>query len=601
MPSHVDPLGQKSGMFGAVFCFCWSYWRRHPRRIIGMLTLILLATSIEACIPLQLGKLVDHVSKGENSAAVLAVTLVVGAGAALAVLRYVSSRLLMRVTMTVMREMAEEGFSRVQRFSTQWHASTLSGSTVRDITRGIWGYDVLADMIVLGFFPALVLLCSIIGLMTWHWGVMGGVIATGSIVYIALAIVLVWKLVTPEARNSSRWDSAMNGALSDAITCNAVVRSFAAEEREESRLFAIIGRWQNAITLAWSRYILTGFVQNGVALVMQGATLWLGLWLWRHGRAGPGDIVYLVTTFTLLAAYLREVANHVRGLLRSVSDIEALARFSSQPAGIQNTPNAVSLVVHEGSIRLENVSFVYPGRSEPLYTNLSLDIEAGSHVGLVGPSGSGKSTFVKLLQRLFDVDSGKILIDGQNIAEVTQESLHRAIAVVAQEPILFHRSLAENIAYAKPDASRAEIVAAAKRVYAHDFIVNLPLGYDTPVGERGVKLSGGERQRIALARALLADAPILILDEATSSVDSVSECLLQRAIEEVAADRTTIIIAHRLCTVKRVDRILVFNDGKIIEDGAHHHLLAKSTGHYRRLFETQRLGIVDDEPLSLEW
>jgi ATP-binding cassette subfamily B protein len=240
------------------------------------------------------------------------------------------------------------------------------------------------------------------------------------------------------------------------------------------------------------------------------------------------------------------------------------------------------------------VTFRYGGQSRALYEDFSVTIAPGERIGLVGHSGSGKSTFVKLIQRLHDVEGGAIRIDGQDVAEVTQESLRSRIALVPQEPVLFHRSLAENIAYGKPGASMAEIVAAAKQAHAHGFIVALPGGYDTLVGERGVKLSGGERQRVALARAILADAPILILDEATSSLDSVSEALIQDAVEELMRHRTTLIVAHRLSTVQRVDRILVFDGGRIVEQGTHAQLIARDGGHYRALFETQTLGLLGE-------
>ncbi|MBE7212898.1 MAG: ATP-binding cassette domain-containing protein, partial [Gluconacetobacter diazotrophicus] len=208
-----------------------------------------------------------------------------------------------------------------------------------------------------------------------------------------------------------------------------------------------------------------------------------------------------------------------------------------------------------------------------------------------GPTGSGKSTFVKLIQRLYDLDGGRILIDGTDIAAVTQGSVRRAVALVPQDPALFHRTLAENIAYGRPDATREEIALAAKRARAHDFITRLPLGYDTLVGERGVKLSGGERQRVAIARAFLADAPILVLDEATSSLDSESEALVQDATERLMEGRTVIVIAHRLSTVVGLDRILVFRDGELVEDGPHAALLAEPDGVYRRLFDRQALGL----------
>jgi ATP-binding cassette subfamily B protein len=238
-------------------------------------------------------------------------------------------------------------------------------------------------------------------------------------------------------------------------------------------------------------------------------------------------------------------------------------------------------------VRFEDVAFHYGGHETPLYQDFSVLIRGGERVGLVGHSGSGKTTFVKLIQRLYDVSGGRILIDGQDIGQAQQQSLRSQIAIVQQEPILFHRSLSENISYARPDASMEEIEKAARLANAHDFIVALPKGYNTLVGERGVKLSGGERQRIALARAFLADAPILILDEATSSLDSESEALIQAAVERLMKGRTSIVIAHRLSTVRSLDRILVFDKGRIVEEGSHAVLIHKPQGLYRRLFERQ--------------
>jgi ATP-binding cassette subfamily B protein len=239
------------------------------------------------------------------------------------------------------------------------------------------------------------------------------------------------------------------------------------------------------------------------------------------------------------------------------------------------------------------VVFRYGTHGTPLFDNLSLSIAAGERVGLVGPSGSGKSTFVKLIQRLHDIDGGQILIDGQDIASVTQNSLRSQIAIVPQEPSLFHRSLAENIAYGRPGARQDDIERAAKLARAHEFIVRQPKGYATLVGERGVKLSGGERQRVAIARAFLADRPILILDEATSSLDSDSEAAIADAAERLMAGRTCIVIAHRLSTVRAMDRILVFRDGAIVEEGSHAALIARPGGLYRGLFERQALGLAD--------
>jgi ATP-binding cassette subfamily B protein len=242
-------------------------------------------------------------------------------------------------------------------------------------------------------------------------------------------------------------------------------------------------------------------------------------------------------------------------------------------------------------VRFEHVDFGYRNQPEPIFAGLDVEIAPGERVALVGESGSGKSTFVKLLQRLYDVDGGRIRIDGRDVAEVGQASLRNAISVVPQEPILFHRSLAENIGYAKPEATRDEIVEAASRAHAHEFITRLTHGYDTLVGERGIKLSGGERQRVAIARAILADAPILVLDEATSSLDSVTEQLIQDALVKLLEGRTAIIIAHRLSTIRRVDRILVFDAGRIVESGTHEELMKRDAGRYRELVEMQAFAV----------
>jgi ATP-binding cassette subfamily B protein len=320
------------------------------------------------------------------------------------------------------------------------------------------------------------------------------------------------------------------------------------------------------------------------------------LWLWWRGQASAGDVVYVLTTYFVVHAYLRDIGQHVHHLQRAVNEMEELVRLHAEPLGVEDRPGAAPIRIEAGGIRFDRVTFCYAGHDRPLYDDLKVTIAAGQRVGLVGRSGSGKTTFVKLIQRLYDTTEGRVLIDGQDVSRATQESLRRQIAIVPQEPILFHRSLAENIGYARPDATADEIERAARLANAHDFIARLPRGYRTLVGERGVKLSGGERQRVALARAFLADAPILILDEATSSLDSESEMLIQEAIGRLMAGRTAIVIAHRLSTVRALDRILVFDAGRIVEDGDHAGLLA-GEGAYRRLFDNQAGAMVEAEPL----
>jgi ATP-binding cassette subfamily B protein len=319
----------------------------------------------------------------------------------------------------------------------------------------------------------------------------------------------------------------------------------------------------------------------------------LALLFWWQGTATLGDVAFVLTAYGVINGYLRDIGHHVHNVQRSTSDLEELVAFHEESIGVDNRPDAGEIAIVRGDIRFEQVRFRYPALDRQVYDGLSVRIPAGQRVGLVGRSGSGKTTFVKLVQRLYDLDGGRITIDGQDISEVTQESLRRQVAIVQQEPLLFHRSLAENIAYGRPDASVAEIEEAARLAHAASFIERLPQRYATLVGERGVKLSGGERQRVAIARAFLANAPILILDEATSSLDSESEALIQDAMHALMRGRTTLVIAHRLSTVRELDRILVFDQGRIVEDGSHATLLRLKGGIYRRLVERQAEGMGD--------
>ncbi|HZY68117.1 MAG TPA: ABC transporter ATP-binding protein, partial [Devosia sp.] len=492
-------------------------------------------------------------------------------------------------SLKMMADTAQNAFARVQRFSTDWHANTFAGSTVRKVTRGMWGIDSLNDVLIIFLFPSLVMLVGTSIMLGLIWPLMGVVIAVGSVVYIGITVWLSVSYVSPAASLANMWDTRMGGALADAISCNAVVKGFGAEDREEERLGHVVGKWRSRTARTWNRGTLNGGVQGATLIVLRTAIVGLAIIFWQQGIAEAGDIALVLTSFFVLQGYLRDIGQHVRNLQRAVNDMEELVDVHLAPIGIEDRPTAVPARITEGRIGFEKVTFQYGKHSNPLYRDFSVTIPAGQRVGLVGHSGSGKTTFVKLIQRLHDVTGGRITVDGTDIRDMTQASLRSQIAIVQQEPILFHRSLAENIAYARPDATRAEIIAAAKLASAHDFIEALPKGYETLVGERGVKLSGGERQRVAIARAFLADARILILDEATSSLDSESELLIQKAMERLMVGRTTIVIAHRLSTVRSLDRLLVFDKGKVVEEGTHEQLVARDGGIYRRLFERQAL------------
>src|SRR3984893_10187987 len=451
----------------------------------------------------------------------------------------------------------------------------------------MWALDLLNYRILMAMVRSLVVLFGSMILLGSYWPSLGLVVGAGAAVYVPIIIWLWTDCIGTAARVSNAWDTKVGGTLADALTCNAVVKSFGAEAREDARLERVINRWRTRVRRTWLRSIHTATAQFAVLLALRASVIGGSLLLWVAGRATPGEVTYVLTSYYIIHAYLRDVGMHVNNLQRSVNDMEELVAIHDEPIGITDAPGAKPIDIEGGRIVFEDVTFHYGGPPAPLYAGLSVDIRAGERVGLVGRSGSGKTTFVKLVQRLHDVSGGRILIDDQDIAKATQHSLRSQIAIVQQDPILFHRTLSENIAYGPPGASMAAIEQAARLANAHEFILRLPKGYGTLVGERGVKLSGGERQRVALARAFLADAPVLILDEATSSLDSESEALIQQAMERLMKGRTSIVIAHRLSTVRGLDRILVFDRGEIVEQGTHAALANRTSGVYRGLFERQ--------------
>ena len=324
-----------------------------------------------------------------------------------------------------------------------------------------------------------------------------------------------------------------------------------------------------------------------LALMMGGGT-----WYYFHGMATVESMAYLAFAYTIMQSYIRDVGENIKNLLTSSYDLHGVIQLIRETPEVPIHPTLPELKISRGEIVFDHVEFTYPDKKHPIFNDFSITIRAGERIALVGHSGGGKTSFIRLLQCLYPIQNGNIYIDGQDITKGSRSSLRRAMGVVPQDPILFHRTLRENIAYAKPNASDAEIRAAAQKAHIEHFILGLPRQYDTLVGERGVKLSGGERQRIAIARAILADRPILILDEATSSLDSESERAIQEALHTLTHGRTSIMIAHRLSTILDADRILVFDAGKIVEEGSHEQLIKKENGIYAHLFKLQSGGFI---------
>lgn len=583
-------LDFRADAYRHVLGFVFHHWSHRPVLLGIIVVLVIASTLAEVMVPVFSGQIVDAIAGGNAAERALrAFVVVVALGLTSVALRWFIFNGIIRLTLRTMADVTNNGFHKVQRFSTDWHANSFAGSTVRKITRGMWALDQLNDLLLVALLPSIVMLVGASIVLGSYWPIMGLIVAAGSLIYIGVTVALSMGFVSPAARLANAWDTKLGGALADAISCNSVVKAFGAEGREEVRLRQVMARWDSRTRRTWKRGTLSGTIQGFLMVSMQAGILGTGLIMWRQGLATPGDITFVLAMFFVLQGYLRNVGQDIRNLQRAVNDMEELVLLDKMPLGIEDKPNATPIRIGEGEIVFDRITFQYGAHPTPLYDDFSVTIKPGERVGLVGHSGSGKTTFVKLIQRLYDVNSGQIRIDGQDIAGVGQSSLRGQIAIVQQEPILFHRTLAENIAYSRPNASRREIEQAAKQASADDFIMDLPKGYETMVGERGVKLSGGERQRVAIARAFLADAPVLILDEATSSLDSESEVQIQQAMERLMNGRTTLVIAHRLSTVRALDRLLVFDKGKIVEEGDHQALIRLNKGIYRRLFERQAL------------
>lgn len=331
---------------------------------------------------------------------------------------------------------------------------------------------------------------------------------------------------------------------------------------------------------------------GAVSIILQIGIIYVAIRMRGLGLASIGMIVLLQNYVGKIMDFLRGLGHTFRNTFRAVSEAGEILEIIQTPFQVIDQSNQKLKVLH-GTIQFQEVTFAYEEKN-PVFDQLSFQIKAGEKIWLVGPSGGGKTTIGKLLLRFYDLQKGKILIDGQDIGQVSQESLRKHIGMIPQDPILFHRSLKENIAYGKPDATEAEIIAAAKMARCHDFTSKLPLGYETLVGERGIKLSWGERQRVAIARAILENAPILILDEATSALDSESEEAIQQAMDVLMQNKTVLVIAHRLSTIMKMDKIFVIEQGQILEKGSHKELINKTDSTYKKLREIQSGGFLWD-------
>ncbi|MFT5179971.1 MAG: ATP-binding cassette subfamily B protein [Candidatus Paceibacteria bacterium] len=412
-----------------------------------------------------------------------------------------------------------------------------------------------------------------------------------SVFLVALNLFVI-KFRRKAAEYETKIQSELRGKTVDVATNMVAVKHFATRDHEVNVVKNLSVKYKKAMLKSW--YIAESIITMNAILI--GIFIFISSYVlysaWKVGNVTPGGFILIFTLLASISSDLMFIGTSMNRFSKNYGQIKQSLSEILIDYEVKDIPSAGELKVDQGNISVKDLTFNYHN-NESIFKNFNLDIKPGHKVGVVGPSGSGKTTFIKLLLRQYDLSSGSVSIDGQNIANVTQDSLHRSVAIVPQEPILFHRSIKENINYGQNNTDNSKIIEAAKKAQAHDFIVKLPDGYDTLVGERGVKLSAGQRQRIAIARAILKNAPILILDEATSALDSESEVLIQKALTILMEGKTVIAIAHRLSTISEMDRILVIRGGIIAEDGNHQELLEKG-GTYSGLWNHQAGGFITE-------
>jgi ATP-binding cassette, subfamily B, bacterial len=574
---NAPSTAQRKASFTQIMAYLWGHWTSQPGYLTIVTILMIAATACELFLPYLSGKIVNTLAGGPTAAndAFSLFAIFAGVAAGQFFLRNILVRFWSFFCAQNMKAITVNSFGDVQRFSSQWHADNFAGATVRRVSRAMWAYDTLSDNFLWYLLPAAIILGGLTTMLALEWPLIGAYVGVSIFLFGAVSVALAHFYIAEANERSNSADTAIGAALADAVSANPTVKAFGAEARERSRFEGVVENWRGLVKITWFRYSDGWLVSNLILWGLQVGLLGLVLLEWKAGRASAGDATFALTSYFLIASYLRNLGEVVQQVQRGFADIEDAVAYSLEQEDVADAKNAPAFKKGAGEIVFDRVGFGYKGQDTNLYNDFSLTVKPGETVALVGKTGSGKSTFVKLLQRLYDVDEGAIRIDGQDVRAVTQASLRGALALVPQDPALFHRTLRENIAYAKPDASDDEVNLAAESASASEFIARLPKGLETLVGERGVKLSGGERQRVALARAFLADARVLILDEATSSLDTQTEAEVQAAMKRLAQDRTTILIAHRLSTVREADRILVFDQGQIVEQGTHKDLVAK--------------------------
>ncbi|TDT77488.1 ATP-binding cassette subfamily B protein [Litoreibacter halocynthiae] len=563
------------------------------RRVVFALTFLIISKLVAVGTPVLYKGAVDALSGDASDAgwmlALGAVGLTVAYGMARVMnigFQQLRDVVFALVGQRALRMLALETFTHIHRLSMRYHITRKTGGLSRIVERGVKGVEFLLRFLLFSIGPLILELLMIAVILAFVFNIWYLVVVVGTIALYTWFTFAVteWRVKIRKEMNDQ--DTDANQKAIDSLLNFETVKYFGAEKREAARYDGamegyVAAALKTSYSLAFLNFGQAVLITAGLVIVMVLAAMGV-----QDGTLTVGDFVMVNAYMIQITMPLNFLGTVYREIRQALVDMAEMFNLLEQPAEVNDKPDAKPLQVTDGAVRLDDVHFGYDAE-RPILKGVSLEVQAGQTVAIVGPSGSGKSTIGRLLFRFYDVNGGSLSIDGQDVRDVTQESLHDAIGVVPQDTVLFNDTILYNIAYGKADATRAEIEGAAKAAKIHDFIMELPDGYDTTVGERGLKLSGGEKQRVGIARTLLKNPPILLLDEATSALDTETEADIQKSLQEMAQGRTTLTIAHRLSTIADADMIVVLENGVVVEQGTHDDLLTRD-GRYASLWHRQQ-------------